>query len=329
MTRTRIWPSPKLVIIGGGTGTSTILSGLKKYTDDITAIISVYDNGGSTGRLRKDLDILATGDIRSCLVSLSDNEILSKLLTYRFKEGDLKDHNFGNIFLAAMNEIMGDFRLAVNETAKILNITGKVLPISLENANLVAELANGKKVVGEAEIPKITHKDQTRIKKIYTEPNKLTMLDEAKVAIREADLIILGPGSLYTSIIPNLLAKDMVESLRKAEGKICYVANIMTQQGETEGYKVMDHYKAIIDHSSPDLIDYIIVNNDLSIDKKLGEKYRKEDGEKIVLKKEDLDYFKNERVRLIKAPLLKQKDGSIRHDPDKLSQVLFNDILKI
>ncbi|MGO3019134.1 MAG: gluconeogenesis factor YvcK family protein [Anaerococcus sp.] len=326
MTRTKIWPSPKLVVIGGGTGTSTILSGLKKYTDDITAIISVYDNGGSTGRLREDLNILATGDIRSCLVSLSDNEVLTNLLTYRFKEGGLDGHNFGNIFLAAMNQILGDFSLAIKETSKILNITGKVLPITLENANLIGILENGKKVRGESQIPLVSHDENSRIKKIYTDPYEINMVDSAKESILNADLVILGPGSLYTSIIPNLLAKDMVDTIYKSNAKVLYVSNIMGQIGETEGYSVKDHYQAIIDHSKHGLIDYIIVNEG-KISKNIEEKYKESSSEKILLKKEEIDFFKRENVQIIKDNLVEVKDELVRHDAEKLAQIIFDKIL--
>lgn len=326
MTGIKIWPSPKLVVIGGGTGTSTILSGLKKYTDDITAIISVYDNGGSTGRLRKDLNILATGDIRACLVSLSDNEILSNLLTYRFDEGDLDGHNFGNIFLVAMNKILGNFNEAIKETSKILKITGKVLPITLENANLVGVLENGKKIKGESEIPIVSHDENSRIKRIYTEPYEINMIDSAKEAILAADLIILGPGSLYTSIIPNLLAKDMVETITKSKAKVLYVSNIMEQIGETEGYSVKDHYQAIIDHSKSGLIDYIIVNEQ-KINKKIEEKYKKASSEKIFLTNDEIEFFKKEKVKIVKDNLVEVKDELIRHDADKLAQIIFDKIL--
>lgn len=325
MTRTKIWPSPKLVVIGGGTGTSTILSGLKQYTDDITAIISVYDNGGSTGRLRKDLNILATGDIRSCLVSLSDNEILSNLLTYRFKEGDLEGHNFGNIFLAAMNQILGNFSLAIKETSKILNITGKVLPITLENANLIAILENGKKVKGESQIPLVSHNENSRIKKIYTEPYEISMVDSAKEVILNADLIILGPGSLYTSIIPNLLAKDMVDTIYKSKAKVLYVSNIMGQIGETENYSVKDHYQAIIDHSKSGLVDYIIVNKQ-KINRSIEEKYKEASSEKILITEEEIDFFKKENVQIIEGDLVEIKDDLVRHDAEKLAQIIFDKI---
>lgn len=327
MSRTKIWPSPKLVVIGGGTGTSTILYGLKEYTDDITAIITVMDNGGSTGRLREDLDIIAMGDIRSCLVALSDQrELLGKLLMYRFGEGELKGHNFGNLFLAAMNEILGDFGKSIKETGKILNISGKVLPVTLEKANLIAELENGEVVVGESEIPEASHNKHSRIKKISSSPHNFTMLDEAKEAIKKADIIILGPGSLYTSIIPNLLANDMVELLDKSKAKLVYVANIMDQIGESESYTISDHYKAIIDHSKEGIIDYVIANNG-EIPDWLIDKYKKESADKIEVSKTDEEFFKKKNVKLIKTDLVKITDDFVRHDADKLAEVIIEQVL--
>lgn len=326
MTNTKIWPSPKIVVIGGGTGTSTILRGIKEYTDKITAVISVYDNGGSTGRLRKDLNIIATGDIRACLVSLSNNELLKNLLNYRFKDGDLKDHNFGNIFLAAMNEILGDFNFAVEETAQILNISGKVYPISLENANLVGVLENGKKIVGESQIPEASHREKSRIRKIYTNPYDISMVDGIKDVILDADLIILGPGSLYTSIIPNLLAKDMVQTIKKSKAKVLYIANIMQQIGETEAYTIKDHYDAIIDHSYDGIIDYLVVNNQ-KIEKNLAKKYKEASAEIIFLDKEQKKFFLDKKIEVFEENLVEIKDDFVRHDSRKLAKIIFNKIL--
>lgn len=326
MTRTKIWPSPKILVIGGGTGTSTILRGLKEYTDDITAVISVYDNGGSTGRLRKDLNILATGDLRACLISLSDNELLSELLKYRFEDGDLEGHNFGNIFLAAMYQILGDFDQAIGETGKILNITGKVLPITLQNANLIGELENGKKVIGESQIPEASHKEKSRIKRIYTDPYEIKMEKSVKESILAADLIILGPGSLYTSVIPNLLAKDMLESIQKSKAKLVYISNIMQQIGETEGYGVKDHYQAIIDHSKKGLIDYIVVNNQ-NIDESIEEKYKKASSKILKLRGDEREFFEKERVKVLEANLVEIKDGTVRHHADNLAKLIFDEIL--
>ena len=293
MISTRIWPSPKILVIGGGTGTSTLLKGLKHHTDNITAIISVMDDGGSTGRLRNDMDIIAMGDLRNCMVALSEEQsLISQLLNYRFSEGELSGHNFGNIFIAAMSEILDDFNSAILETSRILKIKGRVLPITLENASLIAELDDGSRIVGESKIPDLAHENKSRISRILTEPGQLAMLDEAKEAILEADLIVLGPGSLYTSIIPNLLAEDMISTLKRAKAKKVYISNIMDQVGETEGYTVKDHYDALIKHSCEDLIDYVLVNTGV-IDPSLLDKYKQSLSHKIEFTADDERYFKD------------------------------------
>lgn len=327
MTSTRIWPSPKILVIGGGTGTSTLLKGLKNHTDNITAIISVMDDGGSTGRLRNDMDIIAMGDLRNCMVALSEEQsLISKLLNYRFSEGELAGHNFGNIFIAAMSEILSDFNSAILETSRILKIKGRVLPITLENASLIAELDDGTRIIGESKIPDLAHNSGSRISRILTEPGQLDMLEEAKKAILEADLIVLGPGSLYTSIIPNLLAKDMVKTLKMAKAKKVYISNIMDQLGETEDYSIRDHYDALIKHSCEDLIDYVLVNNGV-IDPKLLDKYRQSSSHKIDFTEEDERYFKEKGVTIIREALVRVNNGVIRHDADRVSEILIKKIL--
>lgn len=327
MTSMKIWPSPKVVVIGGGTGTSTILRGLKQHTDEITAIITVMDDGGSTGRLRKDLDIIAPGDIRNCLIALSNSEDeIDKLLDYRFSEGEMSGHSFGNLFIAAMNGVYKDFSTAIRKTADILKITGQVLPITLTNTNLVARLENGHTVRGESSIPNVSHSLKSKIQKMYTEPDGVEMVDEAKMAIEEADIVILGPGSLYTSIIPNLLVNDMVELLDNCKGKVCYVCNIMDQEGETEKYTISDHYDAIINHSKEGIIDYVIANSG-QIDSKLLEKYDESNSHFISCIDEDRKYLDKQNVKLIEAPIVKVKNSVIRHDADKLAEIIFRDVL--
>lgn len=327
MTRMKIWPSPKVVVIGGGTGTSTILRGLKNHTDDLTAIITVMDDGGSTGRLRKDLDIIAPGDIRNCLVALSNSsDELDKLLEYRFTDGELSGHSFGNIFIAAMNAIHNDFSKAILETGKVLKITGKVLPITLTNANLVAQLENGSIINGESEIPIQSSLQKSRIKKVFTSPSSIEMLPEAKQAIESADIVILGPGSLFTSIIPNLLVNDMVETLVSCNAKIVYVCNIMDQEGETSNFTIRDHYDAIINHAQQGMIDYVIVNKGV-IDPDLLRIYAATNSHAIKYNKEDIKYLEDKDVKTISLPIVKVNRGVIRHDADKLAEIIFRDIL--
>lgn len=328
MQSTKIWPSPKIVVIGGGTGTSTILKGLKKHTDYLTAIISVMDDGGSTGRLRKDLDLIAVGDLRACLLSLANSENnMDQLLNYRFKDGDLSGHNFGNIFIAAMNGISHDFSDAIAMTAKILNITGKVLPITLENANLIASLSNGQIVEGESKIPEKNHEFGTKISKISTEPGDIYMLDEAKNAIKDADIVILGPGSLYTSVIPNLLAKDMVDLLVETKAKVVYVSNIMCQIGETEDYSVRDHFDAIINHSKEGIIDYVIVNN-ADIDERLLNIYREAFSDRVCFTDDDRSYLTSKGIKVLEAPISCIYRDVIRHDSEKLADIIIKNIYK-
>ena len=328
MKKTRLWPQPRVVVIGGGTGTSTILTGLKKYTDQITAVISVMDDGGSTGRLRKGTDMGAPGDLRNCLISLSNSDDLMKeVLDYRFSEGELAGHSFVNLFITALYGIFGDFNEAILQTGNILKVTGKVLPVTLDNVNICAQLEDGFDVKGESSIPEASHERKSRISRLYSIPNEFEVLEEAKDEILQADIVVLGPGSLYTSIIPNLLANGMVESLMSTKAKVVYVANIMGQFGETENYGLKEHYDAIIKHSKSDIIDYILVNNGV-IDTKLLELYRREYAYPVKYDKSDIDLLVESNIKVIETPLVRVKNGVIRHDSDNLANIIFNRILK-
>ncbi|MCA8939219.1 MAG: YvcK family protein, partial [Planctomycetes bacterium] len=223
--------TPSIVAIGGGTGLATLLSGLKAHTDKILAVCTVADDGGSSGRLRKDFNILPPGDIRNCLVALSDShELLGRLFQYRFEESDLKGHNFGNIFLAALTRVTGDFYTAVKEANHVLNVRGEVLPATLTKVALVAHHADGSKSTGESLIGAGTGK---RIERISLKPEPEPASQEIVEKIEEADLIVLGPGSIYTSIIPNLLIKDVLPAIKRSNAIVCYVCNVMTQPGES------------------------------------------------------------------------------------------------
>lgn len=273
---------PKFVVIGGGTGLSILLRGLKKFTSNITAIVTVADDGGGSGKLREDLGMLPPGDIRSCILALANTEpTMEKLLQYRFTEGSLKGQNFGNLFIAAMNEIYGSFERAIKETCNVLAVTGKVLPMTLEDVTLCAILENGHVLKGESCIPVYAIKAGSRIDYIYMEPKITYPLDESVEAINEADIIVLGPGSLYTSVMPNLLVNNIVDTIYNAKAPKVYITNVMTQPGETDGYDVLDHVNAILKHSSPDFLDYVIANTE-EIPLSILEKYIK-DGSKPVL----------------------------------------------
>lgn len=313
---------PKVVVIGGGTGLSILLRGLKKFTSNITAIVTVADDGGGSGILREDLGMLPPGDIRSCLLALANTEpTMEKLLQYRFTEGILKGQNFGNIFIAAMNEIYGSFELAIRETSNVLAVTGKVLPMTLEDVKLCAVLENGDILQGESHIPVDAIKSGSRIDYIYMNPKISYPLDESVDAINDADIIVLGPGSLYTSVIPNLLVNNVVDTIYKARAIKVYIANVMTQPGETEGYDLMDHVNAILKHSSLDLLDYVIANTEeIPID--ILEKYIMDGSKPVLLGINDQKVLKSKGIKLIGESLIEVRKGYISHDNIKLSKLL-------
>lgn len=313
---------PKVVVIGGGTGLSVLLRGLKEYTSNITAIVTVADDGGGSGILREDLGMLPPGDIRSCILALANTEpIMEKLLQYRFNDGMLKGQSFGNLFIAAMNEICGSFEEAIKETSSVLAVTGKVLPMTLEDVTLYAVLENGHTVKGESAIPLKNKELDSRIKQVYMEPRISYPLVEAVEAIQDADLIVLGPGSLYTSVIPNLLVNGMVKTIYHAEAPKVYIANIMTQPGETDGYTVLDHVDGILTHSRDDLLDYVIVNTE-KIPGGILERYTLDGSEPVILKEGEEDILKSKGIQVIKENLVDIKKDYIRHDALKLSRIL-------
>lgn len=249
---------PKIVAIGGGTGLSVLLRGLKEYTSNITAIVSVADDGGSSGRLRSELGILPPGDLRNCLIALADGEkLMEELLGHRFQCGTtLAGHSVGNLLLAGLAELKGDFHLAIQELSRVLAIRGRVIPATLTPPVLGAELVDGEIIRGQS---KIAHSPK-KIKRVFLEPEQCRAVPEALAAIREADLIVLGPGSLYTSVIPNLLIRDIKEALLSAKAPVVYVCNVATQPGETAGYSVSQHVKGIRQHGGDRLIDIVVVN---------------------------------------------------------------------
>ena len=237
---------PKIVVIGGGTGLSTMLRGLKYYTSNITAIVTVGDDGGGSGDLREDLGILPPGDIRNCILALADTEpLMEDLLQYRFTDGRLKGQSFGNLFLAAMDGVSDNFVDAVKYMSSVLAVTGKVLPVTLDDMKLVAELENGSIIEGESDIPKEALNQKSRIKRLSIKPSNAKPLEEALQAIRDADAIVMGPGSLYTSVLPNLLVKGIASEIRKSDAFKIYISNVMTQPGETDDFNVSDHIKVL------------------------------------------------------------------------------------
>lgn len=315
---------PKIVAIGGGTGLSTMLRGLKYYTSNITAIVTVADDGGGSGDLREDLGMLPPGDIRNCILSLADTEpLMEELLQYRFKDGRLKNQSFGNLFLAAMDGISNNFEEAVHKMSSVLAVTGKVMPVTLDNVILKAKLKNGVIVEGESNIPEEALKHNSRIDKVFIEPKNAKALKEAVEAILEAEAIILGPGSLYTSVIPNLLVKDIAKALQQTQAVKLYVSNIMTQPGETDGFAVEDHIKSIFKHAGSNIIDYVIINVG-KIDEKLEGKYKEEEAHLVKIDEEEV---RNLNVNIIEGDFIKVKNGLIRHNSEKLASILIETIM--
>ena len=306
---------PKIVVIGGGTGLSTLLHGLKQYTTNITAIVTVADDGGSSGRLREEFDMLPPGDIRNCLVALADTEpLMQRLFQYRFADDSvLKGHSFGNLFITAMTKITGDFEQAVQASSKVLAIRGRVVPSTNTKVRLVAEHDDGSLTVGETKISQA----EIPIRRVYLEPSGCQPTMEALDAIRDASAIVLGPGSLYTSIIPNLLVDKMVDAIVQSKALKCYVCNVMTQYRETHSYRASDHVRALIAHTNPGILQVCLVNTE-PVPPELLERYRTEEAFPV-----DADV---ERIRQLGYQVVAENIIStanyVRHDSDKVAKLM-------
>lgn len=318
---------PKIVVIGGGTGLSNMLSGLKKYTNNITAIVTVADDGGGSGILRQDLGMLPPGDIRNCIIALADTEpLMEQLFRYRFKDGALENQSFGNLFLAAMNGISDNFLDAIKRTSEVLAVTGKVLPVTLDDVELYARLKNGDIIKGESSIPIESLNRKSPIDRVFIEPEDARGVQEAIDAILDADAIILGPGSVYTSIIPNLMVGDIREAIKNTNALKIYVSNIMTQPGESDNFSVQDHIRAILKHCEGMPIDYAIVNKGLTKEEEnIKEKYLQKGSTFVQIDHDDKEKL---NVKYIEFDMIKIKKGLIRHDEDKLAKILMETILK-
>lgn len=315
---------PNIVVIGGGTGQSVFLRGLKKRTHNITAIVTVADDGGGSGVLREDLGMLPPGDIRNCLLALANIEpTMKEVMQYRFTEGVLKGQSFGNLFLAAMNGLYGNFEVALYKMSQIFAITGKVIPVTLNDINLIAELKNGNVVKGESKIPKEVKKQKTSIKRVYLDKQEAVPLEEVISSIENADVIIMGPGSLYTSIIPNLLVNGVVDAIEKSKAPKVYICNIMTQPGETDNYNVLDHINAILNHTNKNIIDYIISNNEV-LSKEMFERYQKDGAIQVLLDDNQRKKLKNMGIKNIEENLIEVKNNYIRHDAGHISDIVIN-----
>lgn len=307
----------KIVAIGGGHGLSEMLRGLKKYSRDITAIVTVADDGGGSGMLREDLRMLPPGDIRNCILALANMEpTLEKLLNYRFTEGVLSGQSFGNLFLAAMNGISSSFDEAVHKMGDVLAITGRVLPVTTSDVHLEAEFDNGQKTFGESKIFYAKKINNCRIRRVRLVPENPPALPDSLDAIRDADLIVIGPGSLYTSIIPNFLVSGISEAVAASKAPKIYIMNIMTQDGETEGYSGFDHVEALLRHA-PGIIDACIANSQ-AVDDTLLQRYRLDGVEQICLERKKIE----ELGILVEEFPLAVGENYIRHDSKLLAEAI-------
>ena len=314
----RLYRGPKIVVIGGGTGLSTLLRGLKTYSANITAVVTVADDGGSSGRLREEFGVLPPGDIRNCLAALADEErLLTELFQYRFRAGDgLTGHSFGNLFLTAMTDIAGDLEQAIAASSKVLAVRGQVLPATLSDVRLWAELTDGRRIEGESNIPKA----EGKIVKIGCIPENPPALPAAIKAIEEADYIIIGPGSLYTSLITNLLVTEIADAIAATDIPRIYICNIMTQPGETDGYSVSDHIQAIDKAcDNKKLFDAVLVHKKIPSAQALI-RYAQQNAHPVFLDREAVIRLGR---RIIPANILfEDENGAVRHDPQKLAKVL-------
>jgi len=322
-----------IVTIGGGTGSFTLLSGLKKYPVNISAIVSMADDGGSTGRLRDELGVLPPGDIRQCLVALSNSsDTLRELMNYRFENGGLKGHNFGNILLSALEKIKGGFSLGVKEATNILGVKGSVIPVSEDVMNLYIKLKNNKILVGEKQLDHNRDVRKYGIKKVYLKPTAKANKD-ALNAIKNADIIVIGPGDHFGSIIPNLLVDGISEAIKKSKAKVIYNCNLTNKKGQTENFDVDKYTREINSYLKKERIDFVIFPADRP-DKKLQEKYEKREGKNSIVRIADEGEIKR-NYRIVKsnvlneAPIKKNKEDKIadtrsfiRHDSDKLAKVI-------
>lgn len=316
--RSKLNKGAKIVAIGGGTGLSMLLKGIKKYTNNITAVVTVGDDGGSSGRLREEMGVLPPGDIRNCIAALADDEdLITKLFQYRFKTGEgLEGHSFGNLFLTALCAITGNMVRAVKESSNVLNIRGVVLPATLDDMKLAAEFEDGRIVQGESNIPEAHGK----IKRLFTEPAVCRALPEVIAAIHDADLIILGPGSLYTSVIPNLLVAGIAEAINESHARKIYVCNIMTQPGETDNYSVASHVNALISHAGGrKIINAVLVNN--SLPDNISEGYAKNGSIPVRL---DMENLAPTGVSVVSQKLIQEnKEGLVRHSSHRVARAVY------
>ena len=310
---------PAIVAVGGGNGLSAILRGLKLYTDDLTAIVTVADDGGGSGMLREDLHMLPPGDIRNCMEALADTEsLMQQLLAYRFPEGRLAGQAFGNLLLAALDGISDSIDQAVARMSKVLAITGRILPVTNANVALEATFANGTSVRGESRIFAFKKAQNCRVREVRLVPEHPPALPAALEAIRQADVVLLGPGSLYTSIIPNLLVDGISDAIRNSRALKIYVCNIMTQDGETEGMTASEHVAALLKHGGSGLVDLCLCNSE-AVNRRLLERYSREDAEPMRVDAEAVEAL---GAQVVLRPLVDQQSEYARHSGVKVAEAV-------
>ncbi len=312
---------PELVAIGGGTGLSTLLRGLKQFSSNVTAVVTVTDDGGSSGKLTEQFGVLPPGDIRNCLVALADAEpVMTRLLQHRFRTGDgLSGHTLGNLLIVALTDITGNFETAIKETSKVLAIRGRVIPSTLEHVRLRARMEDGSIIEGETAIAS----SPLKIRQMMLHPPDVSAPQEALHAIREADVIVLGPGSVFTSIIPNLLVNGIADAIHRSRALRVYVCNVMTQPGETDGFTASDHVRAIEAHCPMRLFDYVLVNTSRPSPEML-ERYRRSGAEFV---EPDLDRIRSMGYRTVGGDFISQTDV-VRHDPHKLADAIMSLLMR-
>lgn len=313
----------RLVAVGGGTGLSTLLRGLKekvgKEIEDLSAIVTVADSGGSTGKLRKLYNVPAPGDIRNCIVALSESEeIIRELFQFRFRGGELDGHAFGNLFLVALTEITGSFMHAINIASQILRTRGEIIPATLESVQLCAEFSDGRMLCGEEEITEYGKSDGVRLKKIWIEPEGVKAPIDALAKIESADMVVFGPGSLYTSIIPNLLISDIREAVLHSPALKVFVVNAMTQPGETDGFTAYDHIRTFREYTGIEKVDVALVNTKMPSDQVLR-RYMAQRQEPVI---PDIARIAREGIEVYAEDLIGEKEDFVRHDPKRLADLI-------
>ncbi len=318
-----------VVTIGGGTGSSTLLRGLKRFTDAITAIVTVADDGGGSGILRRELGILPPGDARNCLFALANEENkVKELFHYRFNEGSLSGQSLGNLLVAALTDIYGSFDEGLRRAGEILAVTGKVVPMTLDNVALCAELEDGSHVAGESVLPSEVIARKSRIKRAYLDPPVRKTQKETVDAILEAKLILLGPGSLYTSLVPNLLVEEIGEAVRATDATVVYIANLMTQPGETDGFGVTEHLDVVETYLGEGTVDRIYVN-DTAMTADIGAHYEAKHQFPVLMKPGEKERIEARGIRVVEGPYLDLTSGYVRHDAARLVEDLFLDTTRI